>query len=1333
MSTRTRHAGRLLVAIALSAGLLHACGGGGSGGVASPADARQKGQFSAVHDWPLIPIHAVLMPDGRVLTYGSHPDGRSTAYFSLDVWDGSSAPDKGHQTILNGTGNDIFCGTQLLLPPTLMGDAPAVFMAGGDAWDGNRSTFVGITGASVYDAATQSLKAAGTMHQPRWYATAITLTNGETYIQGGFGGANKPEVRQLDGSFRNLSSADTSALQWSYPRNYVMPDGRVFGYDYEGRMYFVDPSGTGSVAYRPILPWQYFGEGSAALFRPGRILQVGGNSNAAAVIDVTSGEPVFTPTQSTSTVRKLQTATLLADGQVLITGGSPVWNELPGANRQAEIWNPVTGQWTLGAEGDRARLYHSMALLLPDATVLLGGGGAPAPIGGPSVGERNVELYTPPYLFNTKGERAPRPSVRSGPNGLELAKTVRVTAQMPTGGKVSRVTLVKTGSVTHGWNFDQRFIELTHTASAVSGSADTYHLDINAPTRGGEATPGYYMLFVFDNQGVPSTAHMLRVGVAAAPDATQAPSLDNPGRQSAKPGQDIRLSTTARDPNSQPLRFSAAGLPPGLGIDPTTGVISGKPTSAGDHDVVLGVSDGTWSSTASFVWEVRAESALQLSLTPTPGASLVNSPAAFAAGATGQGRVEYSWSFGDGSADTAWSTQPTLYKTFDQPGIFSVTLRVRDSSGAQISRSFLQTVYVGTGDRPPTASSPIVIEVPVHGRNRLWVVNPDNDTVSGFDTLTRDKLVELDVGANPRSVAVSSAGQLWVSNKGADSLSIIDTEARQVLRTLPLPRGAQPHGVAMSPTAAQAFVVLEGTGKLLRLDSRSFTQTGQLDIGPDARHVSVSGNGQTVFVTRFITPPLPGEGTATVDTRPTRGAEVLQIDATTLQLTRKITLAHSDRPDAENQGSGVPNYLGPLTISPDNTQAFVPGKQDNIRRGQLRNGAALDFQNTVRAISSRVNLRATGGPSEDLARRIDHDNASLASAVAYDTRGVYLFVALETSREVAVLDAHSGAQIMRFDTGRAPQGLAVSPDGWTLYVQNTLDRSVGVHDLRGLLAQGVADIKTVATLPTVARERLAPSVLLGKQLFHDARDPRLARDRYLSCASCHADGGHDGRVWDFTQQGEGLRNTISLRGRGGVPGRQHWTGNFDEVQDFEDQIRRLAGGTGLMRDTDFRAGTRAQPLGDRKAGLSADLDALAAYVATLNSVPASPWRDASGALTASAQRGRDVYALQCSSCHGGADFGNGRSATLKDIGSLQTSSGKRLGQTLTGLATPGLRGVWTSAPYLHNGSAADLPAAVRAHRNMPLIANMGDADLTSVVDYLRQIDSTEGTAPAARN
>ncbi len=316
---------------------------------------------------------------------------------------------------------------------------------------------------------------------------------------------------------------------------------------------------------------------------------------------------------------------------------------------------------------------------------------------------------------------------------------------------------------------------------------------------------------------------------------------------------------------------------------------------------------------------------------------------------------------------------------------------------------------------------------------------------------------------------------------------------------------------------------------------------------------------------------------------------------------------------------------------------------------------------------------------------------------------------------------------MRIDVGRAPQGLAVSADGLTLYVHNFMDRSVGTFDLRPLVQQALAQATPAATLNTVTTEKLSANVLKGKQFFYDARDTRLARDRYMSCASCHNDGGADGRVWDLRSQGEGLRNTISLRGRAGAQGRLHWSNNFDEVQDFEGQIRTLAGGSGLMSDAQYFSGTRSQPLGDSKAGVSADLDALAAYVGSLSSFAPAPARPSASTLSTVGAQGRSEFInLNCASCHSGAAFTRSASDNPADIGTLKASSGLRLNGTLAGIDVPTLRDVWSTAPYLHDGSAATLEAAVRAHNGLAV----SDAQVTQLAQYLREIGSEEGSAPA---
>ncbi len=1276
-------------------------------GTAIPADAAIKGLFGPVTSWPLIPIHVVLTPDGRVMSFGSRgTTGNHTGYFDYNVWDPA---DNSHLMLNNTGGTDIFCSSQLLTP-----GGTEVVINGGDNWNGTKSINTGNNNSNRYTVATRSLARGNNMNRERWYSTTTMLLNGEMYIQGGIGGTDRPEIRGTDGVYRLLNGVETNTFDYMYPRNFIAPDGRIFGYDSNGRMYYIDTAGNGSIT----LAGQFASantsaDATAAMFRPGRILQVGGSSNGAIVIDINGSTPSVTTTASMLRQRRLATATVLADGRVMVSGGSRDWNSMTDVSYEAEIWNPANGQWTVGAQHRRTRLYHSVAMMLPDATVLVAGGGAPGP-----ENNTNGEIYYPPYLFTANATEAVRPVITTAPTVVDPGRTVQlaVSSNKP----ISRVTLVASGSVTHGWNMGQRFVELPFASTPVTGGSN---LSVQIPARASDVPPGTWMIFAFDDAGVPSVARMVRINVAPALNTSVAPVLTAPGNQTGSTGTSVNLGLSASDPNGDTLSYSAGGLPPGLGINGSTGRITGAPTVAGTYSVSVAASDGYNSAGTTFGWTVSGGTSSTAVLTapaqraPTLAGTVTN----FSVTAIGAG-VLYSWNFGDGSPATAWSTSNRASYVFPNPGVYYVTVTARDSAGNEQRSSVMHRMFLATTAQAPVQSGALLLE-PVSGANaRLWVVNADNDSVSVFDSVTRNKLAEVPVGASPRTLALAADGTVWVTNKAAASISIISPGTLAVTRTLALPRASQPHGIVMARANGHALVALEATGQLLKIDANTFTTAAALDVGANPRHVSVAADGSTAYVSRFITPPLPGEGSTAVQTAGA-GGQVQVVNSTSMAVQRTIVLAHSNVSDAENQGRGIPNYLGAAALSPDGTQAFVPSKQDNVLRGTQRDGLALNFQNTVRAVSSRINLATQ---SEDLAARLDHDNASLASAAVYDPLGVFLFVALETSREVVVLDAHRRAQIMRIDVGRAPQGLALSADGLTLFVHNFMDRTVGVFDLKPLVQRSLASAAPLATLNAVATEKLSATVLRGKQFFYDARDTRLARDRYMSCASCHNDGGHDGRVWDLSAQGEGLRNTISLRGRAGAQGRLHWSNNFDEVQDFEGQIRTLAGGTGLMTDAQFNTGTRSQPLGDIKAGVSADLDALAAYMASLNTFDPSPARSSSGALTAVGTQGRDLYAaLNCASCHSGTAFTRSAVDNPASIGSLKASSGQRLFSTLSGIDVPTLRDVWATAPYLHDGSAATLEAAVRAHNNV----TVSDAQLAPLVQYLREIGSEETAAP----
>lgn len=1280
------------------------------GGTEIPADAHVNGMWGTVADWPLIPLHAVLLTDGRVLTFGTDGSGKQTGYFIFDVWDPAAGLDAGsHLTLPNSSSVDTFCSSPLLLPT---GDGVAI--SGGDNWTGTATTNTGNPNSILFNPADNTLSGSGTMSRPRWYATSTALLNGEILVMGGLGGEDRADIRTFDGSYRQLG-VDTSFANWNYPRNFVAPNGKVFGFDVAGQMYYLDPAEQGSITLAGAFTETRDVDSTALMFRPGRILQFGGSSDLALVIDINGATPIVAQTQRLSSQRRWVNSTVLPDGNVLATGGSRVANELIDVSTSAEIWDPSAGTWHVGASAAVARLYHSTALLLPDATVLVAGGGAPGPLK-----NLNAEIYYPPYLFNADSTLATRPAITAVPAVIDIGQTIAV--DVDSARPIHRATLIKTGSVTHSFNFEQRFLELPFASNG-------NHLSVQIPPVAAQAPPGTYMLFVLDDAGVPSQARMLRMNVAGASDPAITPTMTQPTGQSSMAGQIVSLSIAANDPNGDPLTYSATELPPGLAIDPTTGVVSGVPTEGGTFVVTVYVTDGINATSRTFTWVISGSTApLSVGLSPDAPEpkSLAGALAYFSAAGQGNG-VEYSWNFGDESAPTDWSPEGHASHTFALPGAYLVTVTVRDAAQRTARHSFIQAVQLPPLAGTPSASSSMAVEPLSMGSYRIWMVNQDNDSVSVFDGASRARLAEIAVGKAPRSVAIAANGRVWVTNKVSGTISVIDPKALAIVALIPMGNGSRPHGIIMSPDRQKAYVALEGSGKVAVLNTNSTAILTSTSVGPNPRHVSINAAGTELLVSRYVTPPQPGESTAIISSGVNgvkTGGEVVVLNASNLSTIKTVVLEHSDRTDSPFSGRGVPNYLGAAAISPDGVQAWVPSKQDNILRGLQRDGRALDFQTTVRAIASKIDLSTR---VEATQARVDLNNSAVASAAIYDPSGVFLFVTLETSREVAIIDAHRHYELLRVDAGRAPQGLALSPDGRTLFVENYMDRSLGAYDLTPLLTQGRQQILPLPASGAVVTEKLAANLLLGKQYFYDARDRRLARDGYMSCAACHNDGGSDGRVWDLTQLGEGLRRTIGFRGKGKDSGHgfRHWSGNFDEVQDFESQIRSLAGGTGLMSDAAYNAGTTAQPLGAAKAGLSADLDALAAYVNSLNVYDPSPYYSAtpSAAVTAGKTAFRD---LNCQACHAGTAFSSSGNATLLDIGTIKPTSGGRLGGALLGIDPPTLRGAWSQTALLHDGSAPTLDAAIQAHKNVSVTG----ATLSNLVAYLQTIGSEEPTAPA---
>lgn len=466
-------------------------------GTAFP-DNVSGGWLSPVADnWPFVPLHAALTPDGRVLTYGSRSDAKPSGLFSYDVWDPDEGLSGGHTTLENMTLTDIFCSYAVILPTN-----GNLLIAGGDNWNGTAVENTGNDNSTIFTSSDSLLTRGNDMRRPRWYATATPMMSGEIYIQGGKNGEDYAERRDVFGQFHLLSGVPTSNLDWWYPRNFLAPDGRVFGFDVDANAYYVDPSGQGSISAAGTIGITNIATGGpSVMFRPGKILQVAGKNRNAVVVDINGGQPVVTPTRDISAKRVWASLTVLPDGKVVATGGSGYDEQLTNVTNYAEIWDPQTGRWLRGAEGSRARLYHSIALLLPDASVLVAGGGASnkAP-----VNQLHGEIFYPPYLYDSSGGFAARPSIISAPNVVAAGQSFSMEVDTST---IQRVTLLQVGMATHSINLQQRFSELSFTKEGQT-------LHVNMPTRATDVPPGYYMLFVINGNGVPSKARIVRINVA---------------------------------------------------------------------------------------------------------------------------------------------------------------------------------------------------------------------------------------------------------------------------------------------------------------------------------------------------------------------------------------------------------------------------------------------------------------------------------------------------------------------------------------------------------------------------------------------------------------------------------------------------------------------------------------------------------------------------------------------------------------------------------------------------------------------------------------------------
>jgi galactose oxidase len=464
--------------------------------------------WSALLPVAIIPVAAANLPDGKVLmwsaydplNFGANQAGQTYTTVFDPVTSSSTA------VLVTNTAHDMFCPGTANLPDG------RVLVNGG-------STSLK---TSLYDWQSGTWSAAATMNIARGYEGSVTLSDGNVLTWGGSWnggtGGKTGEVWSSASGWRVTANLADTYLYTADPRGpyradnhawlFAASNGRVFHPGPSHAMHWVDTQGAGSVTAAGDREAADAMNGTAVMYDIGRILALGGapaydNSPATAnatLIDLRNGAAVRALAPMAFT-RGLHNSVVLPNGQVVVVGGLAVNNPFSedAARLTPEIWDPRLETFAMLPPIAVPRVYHSVALLLPDGRVLSGGGGQ---CGSCTVNHRDVQLLTPPYLMNPDGTPAPRPAILSAPASAALGATVNVT----TDSAVTSFALVRLSSVTHSLNIEQRRIPLGFSTTAKRSYA------LHLPADPGVAVPGYYMLFALNENGVPSKAVPIRIG-----------------------------------------------------------------------------------------------------------------------------------------------------------------------------------------------------------------------------------------------------------------------------------------------------------------------------------------------------------------------------------------------------------------------------------------------------------------------------------------------------------------------------------------------------------------------------------------------------------------------------------------------------------------------------------------------------------------------------------------------------------------------------------------------------------------------------------------------------
>lgn len=463
-------------------------------GVAAPsavANPGVVGEWSGVETYPVVPMSAGVLPSGKIVAWDQ---ANVAPYFGPAPALGKAVvidPTNGTQTrSANLAPNTLFCSLLTSLP-----DGRLAVLAGGiDSGSGASSK------VQIFDEGTNSFSVIGQLERTRWYPGGTIDAQGNPIVAAG----TSTGIERVNAATGTGSLIETSLPAHWYPDFIRTPSGSFviedIG-DLQGQSpgrWLLNGSTLSTIGNTTLLQNRY--RGLRTLIGPHKMLWTsGGTSTASMIIDASSGTPQYTAVASSQFPHMTGTSVTLPTGDVLAIGGNRDDNSTIGANptMTPELYDVTANTWRSMANLARQRQYHSVSALLPDGRVWSAGTG----YGG--VEEPNGQYFSPPYLFRKdgSGQRATRPTATDAPESVQNGATFSLATGDPS--RIRSASMVRIAATTHQVNAGQAYVPLT--VSAVGG-----RVQMTAPAAAA-APPGYYMVFLIDDAGVPSVAPIVRL------------------------------------------------------------------------------------------------------------------------------------------------------------------------------------------------------------------------------------------------------------------------------------------------------------------------------------------------------------------------------------------------------------------------------------------------------------------------------------------------------------------------------------------------------------------------------------------------------------------------------------------------------------------------------------------------------------------------------------------------------------------------------------------------------------------------------------------------------